>query len=142
MNIEDCLEEGLLKKVPPNKDKAIKSLEKSKHLLELAESELNNGFYESAIVSAYMSVFHAARAILFRDGFKERSHYALYVYISEKYEGKIEKWLINELNALRLQRHELMYDIEKSVEVLEEDANTALNIAKEFLRSIKKILNL
>ena len=142
MNIEDCLEEGLLKKVPPNKDKAIKSLEKSKHLLELAESELNSGFYESAIVSAYMSVFHAARAILFRDGFKERSHYALYVYISEKYEGKIEKWLINELNALRLQRHELMYDIEKSVEVLEEDANTALNIAKEFLRSIKKILNL
>jgi len=142
LNIEDCLEEGLLKKVPPNKDKAIKSLEKSKHLLELAESELNSGFYESAIVSAYMSVFHAARAILFRDGFKERSHYALYVYISEKYEGKIEKWLINELNALRLQRHELMYDIEKSVEVLEEDANTALNIAKEFLRSIKKILNL
>ena len=141
MNIEDCLEEGLLKKVPPNKDKAIKSLEKSKHLLELAESELNNGFYESAIVSAYMSVFHAARAILFRDGFKERSHYALYVYISEKYEGKIEKWLINELNALRLQRHELMYDIEKSVEVLEEDANTALNIAKEFLKSVKKILN-
>jgi len=141
LNIEDCLEEGLLKKVPPNKDKAIKSLEKSKHLLELAESELNNGFYESAIVSAYMSVFHAARAILFRDGFKERSHYALYVYISEKYEGKIEKWLINELNALRLQRHELMYDIEKSVEVLEEDANTALNIAKEFLKSVKKILN-
>jgi len=141
LNIEDCLEEGLLKRVPPNKDKAIKSLEKSKHLLELAESELNSGFYESAIVSAYMSVFHAARAILFRDGFKERSHYALYVYISEKYEGKMEKWLINELNALRLQRHELMYDIEKSVEVLEEDANTALNIAKEFLRSVKKILN-
>ena len=130
-----------MKRVPPNKDKAIKSLEKSKHLLELAESELNSGFYESAIVSAYMSVFHAARAILFRDGFKERSHYALYVYISEKYEGKMEKWLINELNALRLQRHELMYDIEKSVEVLEEDANTALNIAKEFLRSVKKILN-
>jgi uncharacterized protein (UPF0332 family) len=85
-------------------------------------------------------MFHSARALLFKDGYKERSHYAVYVYISEKYSNKIERAYINELNSMRLQRHELMYGFKKSQETQEVEAESAINVAKGFLESIKKII--
>ena len=140
MNIEQCLEQGLLVKSKPEPDKAESSIEMAQHKLELAEAEFGHKLYESAIISAYTSMFHSARVLLFRDGFKERSHFAVYVYINEKYGDKIERKYLSELNSLRLQRHDLMYGLEKNIEVQESEADTTIKIAKGFLQVIQKIL--
>ncbi len=140
MNIEQCLEQGLLVKSKPEPDKAKSSIEMAQHKLKLAATEFGHTLYESAIISAYTSMFHSGRAILFRDGFKERSHFAVYVYINEKYGSKIERKYLSELNSLRLQRHDLMYGLEKNIEVQESDANTTIKIAEGFLQVIQKIL--
>ena len=97
MNVDECLEKGLLKRSQPDLKKAMRSIEIAEHKLELAEREFEAKIYENAIISAYTSMFHAARAILFRDGFTERSHYALFVYLSERYGDKIECSYLTEL---------------------------------------------
>ena len=85
MNIQSCLMEGLLKKDQSDIKKAEFSLEMAEHKLEFAEKDFQSESYESAIIGAYASMFHSARALLFKDGYKERSHIALYIYIKEKY---------------------------------------------------------
>lgn len=140
MNIADCLQEGLLVKTKPDLQKARSSLEMAEHKLELAEKEFEHRFFESAIISAYTSMFHAGRALLFKDGFKERSHFAVYVFVNQKYATQIERKYVNELDSLRLQRHELMYGLEKNVDAQEENADTAIKLASGFLNSIQKII--
>jgi len=140
MNTEQCLEQGLLAKSKPDQEKAKSSIEMAQHKLELAEAEFGHKLFESATISAYASMFHSGRALLFRDGFKERSHFAVHVYISEKYGGKIERKYLNELNSLRLQRHGLMYGLEMNNEVQESDADTTIKTAEGFLQAIRKIL--
>lgn len=140
MKIEDCLNEGLLVKTKPDLEKAKASIDMAGHKLELAEKEFEYEIFENAVISAYASMFHAARALLFKDGYKERSHFAIYVFVSEKYSNRIERKYLNELNSLRLQRHELMYGLEKSAEVQEVEAESAIQIARGFLETIRKII--
>ena len=140
MNIEQCLEQGLLAKTKPDPEKAKSSIEMAQHKLRLAEAEFEHRLFESATISAYTAMFHSGRALLFRDGFKERSHFAVYIYTSEKYSNKIERKYLSELNSLRLQRHDLMYGLEKNIEVQESDADTTIKMAEGFLQAIQKIL--
>ncbi len=140
MNVQECLDQGLLVKTKPDNEKAFSSIEMAKHKRELAEKEFEHDLFESAIISAYASMFHAGRALLFKGGFKERSHFAVYVFVNEKYANKIERKYLSELNSLRLQRHELMYGLEKNIEAQEEDADTAIKLANGFLQAVQKIV--
>ena len=139
MNVNDCLNEGLLVKIKPNIEMAKSSIEMATHKLEISEVEFENKLFESAIISAYSSMFHSARALLFKDGFKERSHFAVFVFANENYSDKIEKKYLNELNYLRLQRHKVMYGLENS-EIQEVEAESSIALAKGFLESVKKII--
>lgn len=139
MNVQDCLNEGLLIKAKPDIEKAIASLEMAKHKLELAETEFAYKIFENSIITSYASMFYSARALLFRDGFKERSHFAVYVYVNEKYSSKIERKYLNELNSMRLHRHDLMYGLENT-EAKETEADSAIKTAKGFLEAIQKLV--
>ncbi len=130
----------MLSKTAPDAAKAKSSLEMAEHKLGLAEEELVHDLFESAVISAYSSMFHSARSLLFKDGFKERSHYAIYVYVSEKYSNKIERKYVNELNSLRLARHDLMYGLETDAGPSEFEATDATAMAKGFLQAVKKLV--
>jgi len=140
MNVDDCLRTGILVKIAPDRQKAGSSLGMALHKLSLAERELKHGIYENAVISAYTAMFHAARALLFKDGFKERSHYAVFVYVNEVYSNKLERRYLNALNSLRLQRHELMYGIEQEDETEKGEASGTIETATEFLGCVKKIV--
>ncbi len=85
-------------------------------------------------------MFHAARALLFKDGHKERSHYALCIYVKERYGTKIEMKYIHELNTLRMQRHDIMYGLEERPEIMEIETESAISVATGFLGAVKKLL--
>lgn len=84
-NYNACIKEGLLRKVPPSKEKALQSLKKAHEWLKDAESSLKGGAINSSIIASYMVMFHAARSILFLDGFREKSHACVARYLEEKY---------------------------------------------------------
>ncbi len=140
--IEDLIKKGLLAKMQPDKQKAFNSLELAEGRIDKGKAELKAEFFDDALLSAYTSMFHSCRALMFKDGFKERSHYAVCEYIREKYQGKIEAKYINELNVLRTMRHKVIYGDENLLpkEVQEAEAESSIKLAEGFLAAVEKLL--
>ena len=140
MNVDECFDKGLLKRDKPDKDKAIRSIEMAAFKLDKARNLFDKEVFDMALINAYISMFHAGRALLFKDGVREKSHYGLYIYLSEKYSDKLEQRFLNELNALRLERHEVFYGLERT-EIEEVEAESAIGAAKSFLNIVKTLVN-
>mgnify|MGYP003393213839 CR=1 FL=1 len=138
-NYNDCIKEGLLRKIPPSKDKALQSFKKAHEWLKEAESSLAGGALNSAIVASYMVMFHAARSILFLDGFREKSHACVARYLEEKYvkTSKLDKKWIELLDYSREVRHNDQYNLEFFS--TKEEAEKALDSAKTFLVCIEDL---
>ncbi|MBU2476723.1 HEPN domain-containing protein [Candidatus Micrarchaeota archaeon] len=77
MNLEDCFTSGSLKKIESDRKNSLKSLETAKLYIEKAEHTLDSKDFDLTIFCFYTSMFHASRALLFKDGIKERSHVCL-----------------------------------------------------------------
>ena len=136
MNLKDCYKQGLLKKVKPDPENARRSIEQSSKSIEDANRNLEIKCYNVVIILSYTSMFHAARALLFRDGIKERSHLCIPVYIKAKYPELIR--FANMLDAYRMFRHRTIYGLEVTIDKTE--ADDAINAAEEFLREIEKMV--
>ena len=139
---DKCFAKDMLKKTKKDIKKAESSLKISKENLEDANSQLESRLFKWAFIAAYTSMFHAARALLYKDGIKERSHYCLCIYVKENYRGIIEAKYLNELNILREQRHRIMYGDEniRTKEVEEVEAESAVVMAEGFLKAVKNLI--
>lgn len=143
MSLESCFERGQLRKIKPDVKKAQNSIRIAQAKLETAKKQLTAEIFDGAFITAYTIMFHVARALLFKDGYKERSHYCLYRYIAERYKYKLEAKYINELNSLRLIRHSVLYGDEENLtirEVQQSEAESSIKTAEGFLQAVKKIL--
>lgn len=137
----DCIKEKLLRKIPPSKEKAEGSIRTAYKWLEEAEKNLKGEAFNSSVIASYLAMFHSARAILFFDGFREKSHYCIARYLEEKYVKKklLEKKWIEFLDHYRELRHDDQYNI--SFFATKEEAENMLKIAKEFVKRISELLN-
>jgi len=139
MSIEELFREGLLKKIIPSDERAEKSLEVSEKYLAEAKRSMNVEAYDLTIIGSYSSSFHAARAILFRDGVSERSHFAIYEYLKQKHKS-LGTEHINSFDLYRKLRHSTAYGLDSVIR--REDAREALNFAEGFLKTVKAYLKL
>ena len=57
----DCIKENLLRKIPPSKNKASRSIKKVREWLIESEKSLKAGASGSSILASYMTMFHAGR---------------------------------------------------------------------------------
>lgn len=112
MNTRDCFREGLLRKVQPSPEIAEKEIAGANRYLEDARKCLREGMSEMAVVAVYTSMFHAARALLFRDGIRERSHVCVIAYLGETYPGM--KQNIQIMDMFRRNRHNMLYGVDIS----------------------------
>jgi len=140
MNLRDCFQKRLLRRVKPDTAKSTRSLEVASTKLEEAKRALKNELFDAAIILSYTATFHAARALLFRDGVVEKSHVCLIEYLRAEYvrKGRLSGALVNTLNSLRIDRHETIYGLETKSGVKE--ADYAFRKAKEFLEGAKRAL--
>lgn len=136
-NYNDCMKEGLLRRIPPSKDKAVQSLKKAQEWLKEAEGSLKAGAFGSAILASYTAMFHSARCILFFDGFREKSHACVARYLEEKYvkTGKLDKKWVELLDHTRQVRHDDQYDL--SFFSTKEEAEKSLESAKDFISALE-----
>ena len=134
MNLQECFRKRLLRNDRPDPPRARRSLQVSKAKLEHARRAYEHELYDASLVLAYTSMFHAARALLFKDGIVEKSHVCLVEYLRERYarRGTLSEGLVNTLDRLRVDRHEAIYGLEESVD--EEQAQNALEKAEEFVQ--------
>lgn len=138
MKIERLIEKKLLKKESPDIEKSRQSIKVAQTKLDNAKKSVESDLYESAIIFSYMAMFHAARAILFKEGYTEKSHFAVVEYLKERHSRTIGTTLISRLNTLKTQRHEGLYGLE--ADFTKEDAELAVKHAKEFLQKIKALI--
>lgn len=134
-----CMKEGLLRKVPPSKDKSVLSFKKAKNWLEEASKALKARAFNSSIISSYLAMFHSARAILFFDGYREKSHACIARYLEEKYTKKklLEIRWIELLDHYRELRHGDQYNL--TFYTTEKEAKEALNSASGFVERMGKL---
>jgi uncharacterized protein (UPF0332 family) len=133
MKLEDCFKKGLLKITIPDMENSIRSLHLSNNHIDDATANLSIHRYRVVAISSYSAMFHAARAILFMDGIKERSHECIPVYLKDKY-PELET-LANILDSYRRFRHDAIYGLDFIID--EEEARMALDSAKELLEQIR-----
>jgi uncharacterized protein (UPF0332 family) len=140
--LERCIEKGLIRKIPASEEKVAKSLAKADKWLKEAKENLKHGLLDSCLVSSYSAMFHAARAILFRDGFREKSHYCVARYLEEKYTGRgtLPQVVVALLDRFRNLRRTDLYQLDFFI--VEQEAEEAVKSAElvigEITRLIKK----
>ena len=134
------MERGLLRRVVPSKEKGLLSIKRAEEWLLEAKTTLEFGSYRSSLIASYMAMFHAARALLFKDGWREKSHYCIARYLEEFYvkSGKLDGSWVELLDRMRELRHEDQYDIVYTPDA--EEAEEGIRIAGEFIQVIKKLL--
>jgi uncharacterized protein (UPF0332 family) len=140
MNLEECFEKRLLRNGRPDRLKNEKALEMAAQAIAVSEKLFEHGFYEQVILYSYTAMFQGARALLFKDGIFERSHYCVVEYLKRNYlkSGKLDQSHIHWLDTYRIERHETLYGLEK-IEIKEIEASEAIKIARDFLEVIKKL---
>ncbi len=65
MNVDECLEKGLLKNISPSSSLALKSLGVAKRKLAETKKILDLELLNVAYTNLYTCFFHASRALLF-----------------------------------------------------------------------------
>ena len=97
---------------------------------------MQDGNFKWAIIQGYYSIFHAARALVYSKGFREKSHYALLVAIQELFHDELESFLIQGFGDAMNLRQTADYGLTFS----EEGAFNVIETAEKFLLKTKEIL--
>jgi uncharacterized protein (UPF0332 family) len=135
---EKCLAQGKIKTFPEAKDLCAKELRVAVSDLEVAKEGLNNGRWKWSTIQSYYSMFHIARALLYSEGYRERSHHCLLVAVEALFvvDGKIPERFVDGLYAAKTMRENADYEEDFS----EIGARKLVSMAEELLDFAKRLL--
>ena len=137
MDIQECLEKGYLRMVKPDKELSAKELKESSDDLKIAGENLDNEQHKWSIVTGYYSMFHAARALLFSLGYREKKHFAISVVLEElAKKGMLESRYLNYFSAAMEAREGADYSYKYS----EDKAEEILEYAQKFVAEMKSLI--
>lgn len=135
---EECLKKGKIKKFPRIVEKVGMELKAAKDDLASGNKMFKQGEFKFATIAGYYSLFHAARALLFSKGFRERSHYCLrvaieFLFVEEKLlEPEFLEYFDEALGLREAADYQSIFSQDGAVKTLKG--------AKEFLKAAREIL--
>lgn len=140
LDFQKCLKNKKIKPFSKGKILVSKELEISKDDLRIAKESLNKKNYKWSTIQSYYSMFHAARALLYNKGYREKSHYCLVLGIRELYvnENLLSHTLVEALQFGKTLRENADYYAEFS----QVGAKDMLDKAEEFLKKTREILSI
>jgi uncharacterized protein (UPF0332 family) len=125
--------------VEPSVTKSIESITEAREWLSEARKNMAAEAYKSAISSLYLAIFHSGRAVLFRDGMREKSHYCIGVYLGKYVEqGVLEEDWVLIFDRMRSVRHTDQYSFQ--VHPSKEEVESGIDIAEKFVNRMEKLL--
>ncbi|MBU5678844.1 MAG: HEPN domain-containing protein [Candidatus Aenigmatarchaeota archaeon] len=137
MNIDECINEGYLRRINPQPNLIEKELKEAEYDLNSAIRAIEEKDFKWCIIKCYYSMFHAARAVLFSIGLKERRHFAIQVVLEDLVKkGKLEAIYLDYFSAAMEWRENADYRYKYSEEI----AKDIVENAKSFLLRMKKLL--
>ena len=135
---EECLEKGKIKRFSRAKALVGKEIEAAAWDLERAGKSLSDKDYKWSTIQSYYSMFHSGRALIYRKGYREKSHYCLIVALRHLYveQGLLPIRLVDGLAKGKGLRENADYYSNWS----ELGAQAMLSLAEELFQAGKKIL--
>lgn len=110
MDIETCIKECFLKTVKPDKKAQSKEMDSANYDLKRAEASSGDDDYKWSIIQSYYAIFHAARALLNKLGYRERRHFAIGVVLEDLAKNKkINVRLVSDFHAAMSAREDADY---------------------------------
>ncbi|MFH1586319.1 MAG: HEPN domain-containing protein [Candidatus Diapherotrites archaeon] len=135
-----CFKEGLLKRTAKSRNLALQDITQAEFFLNESFDLINLKKKEMASIALYNAAFHAARALLYLDGVKEKSHYCLQKYLEEEYGQKqlLAPSDLSLFDLLKGLRQEVQYNVTKIK--IDEDLNEIYDRTEKFIEKIKHIV--
>jgi len=135
---EKCSKEGKIKKFSGAKGLSAKELKVAEADLSAAKKGLEGEQWKWCTIQAYYSMFHAARALLYSEGYREKSHYCLRIAVEALFvsTGKISEKFIDGLQTAKQMRENADYEENFS----EVGARKLVTLAEEFIKEADQIL--
>lgn len=135
---QECLSKGKITVFADGEKLVKKQLKISSDDLSEAKTGITNQRWKWSTIQAYCSMFHAARALLYAKGFRERHHRCLRIAISHLYSSEGDEFtkLVEVFQLAKQMRENADYDNTFS----ENGATKLVDAAEKFLKLAKKIL--
>lgn len=127
MSFDDCVGRGLIKRSSDAQQRIKQSVALGDGFLKSARKNFEISEYVVCELIAYNALFHYARALLFKQGYIERSHACLFITLKRFYPA--ERALFERADRIRIERHNLQYS---GLNTNKESAAFVLNFVKEF----------
>jgi len=137
-DFKDCLDKKKLYRSDAAQALAEKEYKSATDDFADAEMSLSQRRFKWSTIQAYYAMFHAARALLYSCGYRERSHFCVVTGIEHLFgESKLIdlKWVRALRNAMSLRE-----DADYSDAYSPEGAEASIQNAKGFLQEAKRIL--
>ncbi len=140
MDFRECIRKRLLIKARPDREKALIALQTARERLLDAEISFEAEVFSGTVILSYTAMFYAARALLFKVGFREKSHICVKEFLRERFvkTGRLDPKFLSTLNNARIERHEALYGLESKAS--KQEAEHTLSQAREFLKKTQKLL--
>lgn len=74
---QDCLSSKRIREFLKAKELVSKELDQAESDYHYAEDSFKRDIYKWSTIQSYYSMFHSGRALLYAQGYRERSHYCL-----------------------------------------------------------------
>lgn len=137
MDFDECIRKGFIKIAPADKNEIEKEIASAKDDIAISDTSLEQGQYKWSIIQSYYSMFHAARALLYSRGYKERSHACIELFLEHIVKNnELDQNYLADFKAARYLREEANYQSTYS----EERARAVNDSAEIFLNNIQSML--
>lgn len=135
---EKCLEREKIKKFPRAKRLVFKEINLAEEDLKTARESFRKKNYKWSTIQSYYSMFHTARSLLYKKGYREKSHFCLIEAVKNFYviNGVLSENFIDVLKLGKSLRENADYygDFDKN------GAKEMLESAGDFIKETKNIL--
>ena len=137
-DFERCIKERRLIETKPSKEMIQKELDSAEYDLERARNSLEEEDFKWTAIQSYYSMFHAAKALVLKKGYREKSHFCLVIALRELYVKEDTSYaeMIENFELCMHLRHEADYGLTYH----QESTETAIKYAEEFLNNVLKML--
>lgn len=134
-DLQGCLKNGRLVKVRPDRRMVKKELETAGYDLRRARGSLASRDAKWGTIQGYYAMFHAAKALLYAKGYREKSHRCLLIGLRELYAASLGEAMVRSFEEAMDLREEADYEASFS----ESSAEDVLESAAAFLEKAKAL---
>ncbi|MDD2890632.1 MAG: HEPN domain-containing protein [bacterium] len=138
-SLKECFEKNRLVEFPQAKTFVARELKEAEDDLRSAKESVKTENYKWATIQAYYTMFHCARSLVYKLGYREKNHFCLISALKAFYldKGLIEHKVIEDIQLGKRMREGADYHADFS----KEGAEALIKSAEKFLPVAYTIVN-